>query len=431
VNFRLAPPEMSRILADASPTILIFDATYQGHVDSFRKSLPGIKHFIAIGNGPDWALSFASLIDASNVENVNLPEPLDTDIAYLIYTSGTTGAPKGVMITHQAADAAARLIGATFQAGPQDRTLIVMPTFHVGGKNVENATRRAGGCVVLHERFDAGEVLRIVERERITVSLFAPTMIQSLLDHPDSASFDLSSLRAVVYSAAAMPPPLLRRALQRFGSVLLSQYGQTEGMGTVLPAQAHVPNGSAKELRRLNSVGHPLPECSVKVVGDDDEELPCDAPGELCLRGPFIMKGYWNKSAETVDALRGGWLHTGDIATIDEDGYVYLVDRKKDVIISGGENIYSREVENALLEHPDVVDAAVVGRPDTKWGEVVCAFVVLADGAVVQPSELLNHCRQLIGGYKVPKEAIVVAELPRLPTGKVAKTMLRARLRDG
>jgi acyl-CoA synthetase (AMP-forming)/AMP-acid ligase II len=324
--------------------------------------------------------------------------------------------------------ASASMVKESIDLGPADRTLIVMPSFHIGGKNWENAQRHAGGTTVIQRGFDAGVFLRTIEREQITVTLLAPTMIESLLEHPDFQERDLRSLRAIIYSAAAMPQQLLLRAIRAFGSRFVHQYGQTEGIGTMLSAAEHRLDDE-RSLRRLASIGKPFRGCRVRVVDEEDREVAAGMTGELCLQGPSIMSGYWNNSAASVETLLGGWLHTGDIARIDPDGYIYLVDRKKDVIISGGENIYSLEVENAILQMPEVLAVAVIGLPDPKWGEAVCAVVVPKSGHELTEAQVIASCRATIATYKAPKKVILMDDVPRLPSGKIAKNEIRLAMR--
>ena len=255
----------------------------------------------------------------------------------------------------------------------------------------------------------------------------APTLVQAVLDLPDLDHYDMTSLKTINYAAAPMPLTVLKRALKRFGPIMINGFGQTEGGGTTLRKAYHRPDGDQRDLKRLTSVGQPLRDTSVSILDGHDCEVGVGAIGEICVRSPQNMLGYWNNSAATIEALRSGWLHTGDMGYADEDGFIYLADRKKDMIVSGGENVYSREVEEALMSHPGVVDVAVIGVPDARWGEAVKAVVVLKQGVPVEAAELIAHCRQFIAGYKCPKSIDVVAELPRLPSGKISKVTLRSR----
>lgn len=423
ISFRLAPPEVAYIVNDSLPRILVFEAEFADMIDGLRGSFDSVEHYVCIGDAPDWAMSYADVLATGDPGFSATVEP--DDVSYIIYTSGTTGRPKGVMIPHSAKVANANAINMTMAAGAHDRILLMMPMFHVGAKDMALGQSWRGGTVYVQREFDPEAIFRAIQNERITITHMAPTMIQMMLDHPAIDDYDLSSLRLIVYSAAAMPNALLRRGLAKLGPVFLQLYGQTEGSGTVLPLEAHRPDGDEGDLRRLQSIGIPFPGVKVRIVNDDGQDCGVDEPGEILLLGPVVMKGYWNNSNATIETLRGGWLHTGDMGKFDEDGYIYLVDRKKDMIVSGGENIYSREVEEALYQHEAVANAAVIGVPDEKWGEAVRAVVELREGASASPADLIAHCRTLIAGYKCPKSVVFIKELPKLPSGKINKLVIR------
>jgi acyl-CoA synthetase (AMP-forming)/AMP-acid ligase II len=273
--------------------------------------------------------------------------------------------------------------------------------------------------------FDPQSILETVQRERITQLHLAPTLVQQVLDHPGQEAFDLSSLKTLNYAAAPMPFTVLQRALGRFGRIMINGFGQTEGSGSVLKKFYHRPDGDARDLKRLTSVGQATTGTRAVILDDHDREVPVGTIGEICFRAPTVMHGYWNNSVATQETLRNGWLHTGDVGYMDEEGFIYLADRKKDMIVSGGENVYSREVEEALMSHPAVQDAAVIGVPDARWGEAVLGIVVLKPGQAGDTEALVRHCRARIAGYKCPKRIEFVAELPRLPSGKISKVALR------
>lgn len=428
VNFRLAPAEMLYVINDSGSRVLIFEAAYIDVIDGLRSQLQTIEHFVVIGaeEVPPWASDWVDILDDGDPNGPDLPPPGPRDLVYLIYTSGTTGRPKGCMLDHYAETATGQIIAAAMQLGVADSTLLMMPLFHIGAKAIALAQQWVGGTVHLHRLFDPAAVCATIEAEKITATHMAPTLVQALVEAPERTQHDLSSLRTLLYSAAAMPPSLLTRALEIFGPIFQQMYGQTEGIGTLLPVSAHMIDPAGWPHRHLNSLGHPFIGCEISIRDSDERALPTGEVGEICIRGPVMMKGYWNNSPATVEALRDGWLHTGDMGYVDAEGYAFLVDRKKDVIISGGENIYSREVEDAILAHPAVSGVAVIGTPDDKWGEVVTAVVVLRPEASVSEADLVAHCRALIAGYKRPRRTIFSDALPLLPSGKINKPALRA-----
>jgi len=427
VNFRLAPPEMQHVINDAAQRILILEEGYVDAIDSIRGTLKTVEQYVVIGKAPEWAVSWDEFVATGDEAGPDLPPPAADDIAFLMYTSGTTGRPKGVMLEQGSQIENAKLIAQTLHTGVQERMLLMMPFFHIGAKAVEMAQHWQAGVVYIHRTFDPEAIFRTIQDERITITHMAPTMIQMLLDHPARKNYDLSSLKALLYSAAAMPTSVLRRALKAFGPIFIQMYGQTEGSGTILPISDHKPDGNDRDVKRLGSIGFPIPGVRFKIVDEEDREVPVETPGEMCFQGPAMMRGYWNNSPSTIEALRGGWVHTGDIAKFDDGGYLYLVDRKKDMIVSGGENIYSREVEEALLQHPEISEAAVIGIPHEKWGEAVCAIVVLTHGSTLTEQDIIAHNRGLIAGYKRPQKIHLVDELPKLVSGKISKIELRAR----
>ena len=427
INYRLASPEMVFIVRDAAPRVLIFELQYEAIVNTLRAHLPSVQHYICIGEkGPQWASGYEAILAQGSADGPPL-RPRPTDLAAIMYTSGTTGRPKGAMLTQAAILALCDCWSHELAADLGDRILLAMPFFHIGARSQGGAVNYRGGTLVVHRAFDATEIVKTVQRERITQLHLAPTLVHAVLNLPDVDQYDLSSLKTLNYAAAPMPLTVLKRAMKRFGPILLNGYGQTEGAGTTLRKQYHRPEGSKKDLHRLTSIGQPVSSASVRIVDDHDEEVSAGTIGEICLRSPQNMVGYWNNSAATVETLRGGWLHTGDMGCADEDGFIYLADRKKDMIVSGGENIYSREVEEALMAHSSVADAAVIGVADAQWGEAVKAVVVLKQGATIGVEALTAHCRTLIAGYKCPKSIEFVADLPRLPSGKINKVALRDR----
>jgi len=425
VNFRLAPPEMAYIVNDSSPRVLIFEAQYADVVASIRSGLTSVEAWVCVGGaGPDWSVPYEDFLALGDPAGPPVRSSAE-DIAYLIYTSGTTGRPKGCMLGQREMVALAQSMNSEGGLTGAERTLLSMPFFHIGSKSQALGTHWKGGTVFVHRSFEPEAVLRAIQRDKITYLLLAPTMIQALLDSPGVADYDVSSLRLMLYSAAPMPTPVVRRAVQLFGPILVQFYGQTEGNCSGLYAHMHRPDGTPAEQARLASAGQPFRDLQMRIIDDDGNDVSPGQSGEVVYRGPVMFRGYWNNSAASVEALRDGWVHSGDIGRFDEEGFLYIVDRKKDMIISGGENIYSREVEEALVAHPAVSEAAVIGVPDEKWGEAVRAVVVLKPGAAVEPGDLIEFSRTRIAAYKRPRSVVFVDALPRLPSGKVSKIELR------
>jgi len=425
VNFRLAPPEMAYILADAAPRILVFEAQYSAALEQIRPGLAHIETYICVGGPkPDWALDYEAVLASGDAHGAP-DRPLPDEIMHLIYTSGTTGRPKGVMRSHRGDIAIAQLMASELGLIVSDRLQLIMPMFHVGARFLQLGAHLRGATVVLHRDFKPAEIVAAMVSEKITMTHMAPTMVQAVLAVPGIETADLSALHTICYSAAPMPLPLLRRGLHLLGPVFLQLYGMTEGGGTTLHKRQHLPDGSPDDIKRLGSIGQAASTVDVKIVDDDGCELPTGQAGEILTRTASHMVGYWSNSAATIAALRGGWYHTGDLGYLDAAGFLYLVDRKKDMIISGGENIYSREVEEALATHQAVHDVAVIGVKDDYWGETVRAIAVVIPGQSVSEGELIEHCRSQIASYKKPKSVVFVDDLPRLPSGKINKVTLR------
>jgi fatty-acyl-CoA synthase len=360
--------------------------------------------------------------------------PLDSgphdadDIGYLLYTGGTTGVPKAAMLSERAVVAHYYGTALGWDLPERPRYLAVGPISHAAGMLIM-PTLLSGGTVVLQRRFDPAAWLQAVAAEHVNVTLLVPTMIYALLDHPQLESTDLSALEAVMYGASPISPARLAEAIERIGPVFCQLYGQTEsaGQGTSLWRAEHDPS----DVRRLTSCGRVMPFTRVTVLDDDGQPVPDGTPGELCIQGPSVMQGYWKQPELTASTLAGGWLHTGDMGVRDEDGLFYIVDRKKDMIISGGFNVFPREVEDVLADHPALSAVAVIGVPDEKWGEAVTALVVLRPGAHVDPAELIGLVRERKGPVYAPKTVEFLETLPLTPVGKADKKALRARYWKG
>jgi long-chain acyl-CoA synthetase len=345
-----------------------------------------------------------------------LAETGESETAVILYTSGTTGKPKGAELTHLNLSLNAEIVAEMLtEVGPEDVVLGALPQFHSFGQTATlNASLREGACVVMLPRFDPGEALEAMQRERVTVFQGVPTMYGALLNHPGREDFDTSSLRNCMTGGAAMPVEVLRGFENAFGCKLLEGYGLSE---TSPVACSNHPDRE----RKAGSIGQPIRGVEIQIVDESDNELGPGEVGEVVIRGHNIMKGYWQRPDATAEAMRGGWFHSGDMGRTDEDGYFYIVDRKKDLIIRGGYNVYPREVEEVLYEHPAVLEAAVVGAPDERMGEEVCAAVVLRPEVSASAEELQQHVKSQLAAYKYPRQVWFLDELPKGPTGKILK----------
>jgi long-chain acyl-CoA synthetase len=359
--------------------------------------------------------SFAALL-AEQEPTPGLVETAEDDTAVILYTSGTTGKPKGAELTHlnlfRNADVSSRT---TCEVAAGDVVLGALPLFHSFGQTVGmNASLKVGACLTLVPKFDPAEALATMQRDGVSHFYGVPTMFGALLHHPERESYDTARLRTCITGGASMPVEVLRGFEDAFGAVVLEGYGLSE------TSPVACSNHPDKE-RKPGSIGTPLEGVEMKVVDEDDEEVPQGEVGEIVIRGHNIMKGYWQRPDATADAMRGGWFHSGDMARTDEEGYFYIVDRKKDMIIRGGYNVYPREVEEVLYEHPKIREAAVVGVPHDEWGEEIGAAVVLHEGEELAPEEVSAYVKERIAAYKYPRLVWFIDDLPKGPTGKILK----------
>jgi fatty-acyl-CoA synthase len=424
LNYRLAAAEWQYILGHSGAKAIVSEAEFMSPIDAIAGELPALRHRVLVGAGVErpWT-ALEALVEPYLGERVPNVEVGEDDLQRLMYTSGTTARPKGVMITY--GNLLWKNVGHILEFGitSGDRTLIAGPLYHVGGMDLPaSAVLYAGGSVVLLRKFDAHETMATIQAEGITNLWLAPAMVNMILQLPELESYDTASVRFIINGGEKMPVPLIQRILRAFPRAWFSDaYGLTETVsGDTFMDREHV-------ISKIGSVGKPVVHLAVRVVDEEGRDVPPNQLGEVVLRGPKVFKGYWRDPEATAAAIREGWFHTGDIGRIDEDGYLYIEDRKKDLIISGGENIASSEVERALYEHPSVVEAAVIGVPDPRWGEVPKAFVVLRPGVAVTVEELVTHCRQRLARFKVPRYVEFIDALPRNPSGKVLKRELRER----
>ncbi|WP_436773144.1 long-chain-fatty-acid--CoA ligase [Yinghuangia sp. YIM S09857] len=429
VNIRWSPIEIAYSLDDSETTLLVVDDVFAPIVPKLRELSEHLETVVHFGAGPtpEGMLAYDDLLAASGP----VPDAGHTggDLAGIFYTGGTTGFPKGVMLSHTnlLTSAMGGLVAtARLRDGEDAAVLHAAPMFHMAGFGSWLMASVMGIKQVLLPFFEPKAVLEGIEAHRITEIFLVPTMVQIVLDHPDFAKHDLNSIRFLSYGASPISDALLERTSAALpGARLCQAYGQTElsPLVTMLLPEDH----EERIPRRLRSAGRPLPHNECRIVDPGDNEVPRGVVGEICARGDHIMIGYWNRPEETAEALRGGWMHSGDLGFMDEDGYVTVVDRLKDMIVTGAENVYSAEVENAVGAHPAVATCAVVGVADERWGERVHAVVVLHEGAELGVQELREHTRALIAGYKCPRTVEFVAELPLTAANKVNKNLLRER----
>ena len=432
MNFRARGDELAYMISNAEPTVLIVGGRYAELVESIRDQVIPPNYIVSLEErvGGEW-LFYEDLIDSSSPEEMHFPEGDDEDTTILMFTAGTTGVPKGVMLTHQSFTS--YLLANVSPPDPEleERNLISVPLYHIAGIQAVMAAMYGGRTLIIMRQFDPLHWMELVQEESANRAMMVPTMLKQLLDHKQFHDYDLSSLEVITYGAASMPLEVIKRAIREFPDArFINAFGQTETASTItmLPPEDHVLDGSPDEverkLRRLTSIGRPLEDVEVHIMDEDGQPVPVGQVGEIAARGARIMKGYWRQEGDTEGTIRGGWLYSGDLAYQDEDGYIYLAGRAKDFIKRGGEMISPEEVEQVLMSHPGVEEAAVIGVPDTDWGERVRAVVVLKDQAV-EAEELIEHCHRRLASFKRPESVVFVDELPRNPLGKVLKRLLR------
>ncbi len=422
VNWRLAPPEILHIINDAEAEILFVGEEYFPVVEKIRDGLKTVREIVALGGRHGVWEEFTTWRDRQAATDPRLPvRPQDTAVQF--YTSGTTGLPKGAELTNANFAWMFPLWTKTWLLAPGVPNLVCLPMFHIGGAGWGIAGLFAGATNHVVREFVPAVILETIQRERLQVMLLVPAMILFLVQAPQIRETDLASLRLIVYGAAPIPVELLKQAMGVFPCGFQQVYGLTETTGaiTLLPPEDHDP----ADARKLLSCGYAQTGVDLRIVGDDGADLAPGQVGEIAVRSPQVMHGYWKLPDATERAIAGDWFMTGDAGYLDDKGYLYIYDRVKDMIVSGGENIYPAEVESALFGHPDVADVAVIGVPDERWGEAVKAVVVKKPGAGVTAGELIAWARERIAGYKLPKSVDFIEALPRNPTGKILKRELR------
>jgi acyl-CoA synthetase (AMP-forming)/AMP-acid ligase II len=437
LNIRLSPRELSFIISDSDSSLLIVHRDYFEQVSQVMHLLP--ERTIALlwtGKGPlplfPLGMDYEEALADSPVTPIQSAQMNDETVAHLYYTSGTTGRPKGVMLTHKNVCSHALAAIAELHLADDDVWAHIAPLFHLADAWATFAVTWVGGRHVLVNHFDPLSVLQVIEREKVTLTNMLPTMLNMLVNHPQVSHYDYSSLRLLLSGGAPIAPGLVRRIMGAFGCDYIQTYGMTETSPylTMSILKEHLKALPPQEQFPFKCrTGREFLGVELRVINEQGEEVQPDGRqvGEIMVRGDIVTPGYWKQPDETARAFRDGWLYTGDLATIDREGYVNIVDRKKDMIITGGENVFSTEVENVLYEHQAVLEAAVFGIPDPKWGEAVTAAIVIKPGFRITAEELKQFCKDRITHYKVPKSVVFLSELPKTGSGKIFKKGLRDR----
>ncbi len=429
INFRLHPKEFAYIIDHSEAKAVIVTPEFNESIVEIRDRLPRVKHLITVLGANERLMDYEKLIAVESDRFDEVDTGLD-DLAWLFYTSGTTGNPKGAMLTHRVILRMTMNFYADISPlSPSDVILHAAPLSHGSGLYALPAIGKGATNVILESKsFDAELVFGAIERYRISSMWAAPTMIKLMIDSEACDRYDHSSLKSLIYGGGPMYAEDLKRAMQKLGPCLVQLFGQGESPMTItyLPPWDHVLEGTPEQAARLSSAGIQRTDVEVKIFGLDDTELPAGQVGEIVTRSYLVMKGYWRNPEASVDTLRNGWLHTGDVGYMDKKGYLFILDRSKDMIVSGGENVYPREIEEILMRHPAVREVAVIGVPDDRWGESIKAIVVLAPGADATENELIAFCKDNIASYKKPKSVDFVDSLPKNNYGKIVKRDLRA-----
>jgi acyl-CoA synthetase (AMP-forming)/AMP-acid ligase II len=426
INWRLTEQEAAYIINESEAKVLFIDEDHVNVVRSLKENIPGVKHIICINAAPGDMVSYKELINPASPEDPGV-DVEESDILGLPYTSGTSALPKGVIWTHRNV----LMIGKLQVRDPgfrhDDINLGVLPLFHVAMLSVQFPQYMIGTTQYIM-RFDPSTVMETIQNYKITALEAVPTMVITMTEHNDRPKYNLSSLRILVYVGSPMSTEAIKRAWNAFGPILFQLYGATEGGGTILLAEHHERALSDPNKEHiLRSAGKPMDGAEIRIVDDNGNDVPIGTMGEIWFAANGVVQGYWKKPKETAEAFTDGWFHTGDMGKMDKEGYVYILDRKKDIIISGAENISARDVENVIYTHPAVLECAVIGVPSEKWGEEVKAIIIPRQGMTVIPEEIIEYCQDRMAGFKRPKSAEVWEELPKNPSGKILKREIRER----
>ena len=429
MNFRFVAGEVAYHLNDPRCVGIVFSDENQDVVNSIREQVPTVKHFICLGKPVGGNHGFEELVSQSATSEDQTVDVEKDDLAWLFYTSGTTGRPKGAMLSHgNLMTVIWAYLADAVPTEPKDAALHVGALSHGAGMHALPIVAKGAPNIILDSKsFDPKIIAETIQKRKATNMFMVPTMIKMFVESPDIDQYDISSLQYIAYGGSAMYVEDLRFALKKCGQIFIQMFGQGESpmTGTILYRYEHVIDGTPEQVKRLGSAGTPRTGIEIKILDDDENELPAGQMGQICIRGETMMQGYWERPEENEKTLKGGWLHTGDVGYLDEQGYLFVMDRTKDMYISGGSNVYPREIEEIMLEHPAVSEVSVVGVPDEKWGESGKAVVVLQKGMKATEQELLEFCQGKMAGYKRPKSVDFVDALPKSPYGKILKREIR------
>jgi len=430
INFRLHPKECAFIIDNSEAVAVVLGDDFRDSLYALKNEMPRVKHYICTTEPLKGMLHYETSLKDRSAEFADVDVERD-DLAWLFYTSGTTGQPKGAMLTHHVLMTMTMNFFADMTPlGPEDVILHAAPLSHGSGVySIPNVAKAAANVILASKSFDPKLVFETIQRRKVTNIFMAPAMIKRLIISPEIDKYDLSSLKCIHYGGAPIYVEDLKTAVRKLGQIFVQLFGQAESPMTIsyLRKEEHLLEGTEEQMKRLTSAGIPRTDLEVKIFDENDNELPSGKMGEIVVRGEVVMKGYWKNPKATAETLRGGWLHTGDLGIMDEKGYVYILDREKDMIISGGENIYSREIEDVILKHPAVHEVAVIGVPDETWGEAIKAIVATKEGQKVTGEEIINFCKEYLASYKKPKSVEFINEVPKNPYGKVLKRELREK----
>ena len=429
INWRLAAPEVAYIINDSKSEMIFVGSEFYGLINAIKDEIPYVKKIISMSGAYNQWEDFSTWRDFQLNEDPMM-SVLDEDDVIQLYTSGTTGHPKGVQLTNKNFSASSKMSQKTYYHFFDEGTpnMVCMPIFHVAGTNMGIGGIVSGCKNIIVADLDPSLVLELIEKERIVNTLFVPAVILFLIQHPKINQIDFSSLKTVIYGASPIADDTLKKAIEIMDCNFWQVYGLTETNGTVTIL---APEDHDSSRNKLRSCGKPGPGVEIKILNTEGKEVSSGEVGEILIKSNTNMKAYWNKPEASLEAFDGNWFISGDAGYFDEEGFLFIHDRVKDMIVSGAENIYPAEVDNALMSHPEIIDAAVIGIPDEKWGEIVKGFVVLSQNSKLTESDIISHVRTKIAGFKCPKTIEFIKELPRNPSGKILRRELRAPYWEG